>query len=90
MFSPSLMSLAPERSDVGDGKGQMKPEVRSPDHSFHLKRKWSSTEEKGGQEGREDHKRAKSGELLSLCTRTHALSQAAARVSYLVCDHVSI
>ncbi|KAI4819098.1 hypothetical protein KUCAC02_004378 [Chaenocephalus aceratus] len=26
MFSPSLMSLAPERSDVGDGKGQMKPE----------------------------------------------------------------
>ncbi|XP_034085086.1 LON peptidase N-terminal domain and RING finger protein 3-like [Gymnodraco acuticeps] len=60
MFNPSLMSLAPERSDVGDGKGQMKPEVRSPDHSFHLKRKWSSTEEKGGQEGRGDHKRAKS------------------------------
>ncbi|KAF3837971.1 hypothetical protein F7725_009739 [Dissostichus mawsoni] len=57
MFSPSFMSLAPERSDVGDGKGQMKPEVRSPDL---LKRKWSSTEEKGGQEGREDHKRAKS------------------------------
>ncbi|KAL6118122.1 lonrf3 [Pungitius sinensis] len=74
IFCPSLLSpapgpastpLAPERFQSGKVKGQGEPRVRRLDHCFLLKRKQRSTEGSeeegdGGQERRDDHKRAKS------------------------------
>lgn len=57
--------LALERLEGSEVKGQQKPEVRRLDQCFLLKRKRQSTEEEAEDAGRnDDHKRAKSGELL--------------------------
>ncbi|XP_078117254.1 LON peptidase N-terminal domain and RING finger protein 3-like [Sander vitreus] len=67
IFSPSLWSSVSSLASTPPApempEEERKPEVRRPDHCFLLKRKRSSTDEnteEGGQERRDDHKRAKS------------------------------